>query len=173
LIKTRKENSEVLYPTESFVSLDGDDLNQMKNMAKLNDRHRIRICTHLNIDDEVHEMIIYHPKDTYVAPHKHVSKVESFHLICGEIILILFNESGKISKVLEMGEIGTGKTFYYRIPAGTYHTQIFKEDTFFHEVTEGPFDKKDSIVAEWAPNGKDSQLVTKFLTKIKNKYSGN
>ena len=171
MINTRKENNEVLYSSESFVSLNGDDLNQMKQIAKLNDRHRIRICTHQSIEDNVHEMIIYHPKDTYVPPHMHIGKDESFHLISGKIKLILFNENGKISKVLEMGEHKTGKAFYYRIPAGTYHTQIFKQDTFFHEVTRGPFDKKDSIIATWAPDENDSLLVEEYLKKIKNRYN--
>jgi len=171
LINTRRENDEVLYPSESFVTLDRDDLSQMKQMAKLNTRHRIRICTHQTIDDDVHEMIIYHPKDTYVPPHMHIGKDESFHLISGEIILILFNENGKISKVLKMGEYNTGNTFYYKIPAGTYHTQIFKQNTFFHEVTRGPFDKNDSIIATWAPDENDSLLVEEYLKKIINKYN--
>ena len=168
---TRRENDEVLYSSESFVTLDRDNLSQMKQMAKLNTRHRIRICTHQTIDDDVHEMIIYHPKDTYVPPHMHIGKDESFHLISGEIILILFNEYGKISKVLKMGEYNTGNTFYYKIPAGTYHTQIFKQNTFFHEVTRGPFDKNDSIIATWAPDENDSLLVKEYLKKIINKYN--
>tara|TARA_Y100000590_G_C15558122_1_gene953645 strand:+ start:537 stop:1052 length:516 start_codon:yes stop_codon:yes gene_type:complete len=170
LINTRKENNEVLYSTENFVSLTGDDLSQMKEMAKSNDRNRIRICTHQSVDDDVHEMIIYHPKDSYVPPHMHIEKDESFHLISGEITLILFNENGKINKTLGMGDYKTGKSFYYRIPAGTYHTQIFIQDTFFHEVTRGPFDKKDSIIADWAPDENESLLVKEYLNKIKNNY---
>ena len=100
MINTRKENNEVLYSTENFVSLTGDDLSQMKEMAKSNDRNRIRICTHQSVDDDVHEMIIYHPKDSYVPPHMHIEKDESFHLISGEITLILFNEKQpKIAKI--------------------------------------------------------------------------
>ena len=99
-------------------------------------------------------------------PHKHMGKDESFHLICGEIDLVVFDEGGNVVEVLHMGDYASGSPFYYRISSGTFHTQIFLKDTIFHEVTKGPFNKVDTIVAEWAPNEKDEIVVEKYLTKI-------
>ena len=169
MIKTIKESDEVLYPKEDIVMLGYRDLNTLKQLAKLNPRRRIRLCTHENSKDEIHEMIIFHPKNTYVPPHKHLNKDESFHLICGEIDCVIFNNKGDLKRTFPMGDYSSGKTFYYRIPANTFHTQIFKKDTFFHEVTNGPFNRNDSITASWAPEEIESTLAKSYIADIKDK----
>ena len=70
-----KENDEVLYTRESIFKLTAKDLVDLKEMARLNSRQRIRICSHTNINDKTHEMIIYHPKGTYV-PEPRVGTLE-------------------------------------------------------------------------------------------------
>ena len=122
MIETFKENDEVLYPKERIVTVAAPDLDALKQMAKLNPRHRIRICSHQTAKDEIHEMIIYHPKGTYVQPHKHIGKDESFHLICGEIDCVIFDNQSNVKKAIPMGDYSSGKTFYYRIPSNTYRT---------------------------------------------------
>ena len=114
MIETFKENDEVLYPKESIVTVAAPDLDALKQMAKLNPRHRIRLCAHQTAKDEIHEMIIYHPKGTYVQPHKHIGKDESFHLICGEIDCVIFDNQSNVKQVFPMGDYSSGKTFYYR-----------------------------------------------------------
>ena len=161
-----KENDEVIYTKASIINFSAQDLSELKQMAMLNPRKRIRICLHNRVTDKVHEMIIFHPKGTYVQPHKHVDKDESFHLICGEIDFITFNNHGNINNVFSMGDYASRKIFYYRIPADTFHTQIFKKDTFFHEVTRGPFVRDETITASWAPDEKETDMVKKYITKI-------
>ncbi len=167
MIETIKESDEVLYPKEGRVTVSAFDLDELKQMARLNPRRRIRLCAHHNTNDVIHEMIIYHPKDTYVPPHKHLNKDESFHLISGEIDCIIFNNKGIVVETFPMAEFSSGNTFYYRIPSGTFHTQIFKRDTFFHEVTKGPFNREDTVIADWAPQEDDKELVTEFTHKLK------
>ena len=167
MIETIKESDEVLYPKEGIVTVSAFDLDELKQMARLNPRRRIRLCAHHNANDVIHEMIIYHPRDTYVPPHKHLNKDESFHLISGEIDCIIFNNKGIVTKTFPMAELSSGNTFYYRIPSGTFHTQIFKRDTFFHEVTKGPFNREDTVIADWAPQEDDKELVTEFTHKLK------
>jgi cupin fold WbuC family metalloprotein len=166
-----KENDEVLYTKESIVNLTAQDLADIKKMAKLNSRQRIRICSHSSIDGKVHEMIIFHSKGTYVPPHKHLGKCESFHLISGEIDCVIFNNEGTITKTFPMGDYSSGKTFYYRIPADTFHTQLFTKDTFFHEVTEGPFNRDETIIASWAPDEKDTLKTKKYMSDIIKEFS--
>jgi len=170
MIPTTKESDEVLYTKESITTLTAMDLDELKKMAKLSPRKRIRICSHSHKNDKVHEMIIYHPKGTYVRPHKHIGKDESFHLISGEIDCIVFDSQGSVIKVFSMGDYLSGKAFYYRIPANTYHTQIFKKDTFFHEVAEGPFISEESIVANWSPDEKETDIVKNYMSQISIKY---
>jgi len=171
-MKWIKENKEVLFfaKNHELISLSQKDLKYLQILAKSNDRKRSRICSHGNIDDDIHEMFIYHPKGTYVRPHKHVVNKESFHLICGKIDFVKFDKIGNITEVIPMGDYISGKTFYYRISSDIFHTQIFLEDTIFHEVTKGPFKKEDTVFADWSPDEKDTALVDNYLIKIK-KYS--
>ena len=167
MIKTIKESNDVLYPKEDIVTVSELDLDELKQMAKRNPRNRIRLCAHNNYKDLLHEMIIYHPKGTYVPPHKHLNKDESFHLICGEIDCVIFDNKGIVDKTFSMSKFLGVKTFYYRIPSGTFHTQIFKQDTFFHEVTKGPFNRKDTVIADWAPHEEDEERVMEFMKNLK------
>ncbi len=165
-MRTMKESSEVLYSTDNVTSLSESDLGSLQRMALEQPRRRIRICSHKSPKALVHEMLIYHHAGTYVHPHKHVGKDESLHLIYGEIDCVLFNDKGQVTEVLTMSDYASGKTFYYRIPANTYHTQVFRKNTFFHEVTGGPFDRADTVVARWAPNEKEKVLVGQYLTEM-------
>ena len=78
----------------------------------------------------------------------------------------MFKNDRNVIKAHPMGDYTCGKKFYYRVPADTYHTQIFKKDTFFHEVSEGPFNRKDTVIANWAPNEKETALVKRYMHEI-------
>ena len=166
MIATRKENDEVLYVKETTVTVAAPDLVELRRLASLNPRRRIRLCTHQTAGDHVHEMIIYHPKGAYVRPHKHVGKEESFHLVYGEVDLVLFDESGGVVRVVGIGDYTSGKPYYYKIPAGSYHTQLFRKDTVFHEVTKGPFNPRDTVFAKWGPAEQDVSLVNDYVAEL-------
>ena len=124
---------------------------------------------HKNINDHLHEMFIVHKKDCYVRPHKHIGKTESFLLIDGEADVLIFNDAGDLINGRNLGKYKGGKSFYYRIPESCYHTQIFRKDTVFHEVTMGPFDSNDSVKASWAPDEKETALVKMYIDEITQK----
>jgi len=160
----RKVNDEVLYPNQSFVSLKAADLSWLKAEALKNQRKRIRLCTHQNIDDKIHEMFIVHGRDAYVRPHRHLNKTESFYLMEGEADAIFFNEEGKVIRRLPMGVLGSGKQFYYRLSEPVFHTLLIKSEVIcFFEVTSGPFVSKDTEFPSWAPDGKDECLARAYM----------
>ena len=126
-----------------------------------------RICVHTNNKDKIHEMFIFHKKGAYVRPHKHVNKLESFHLISGKATIIFFDNNGNPKKVIKMGDYKSGKNFYYKIFKSFFHTLIVEKDIFFHEVTSGPFIKNKTIYAKWSPNEKNNFEVKNYLLKLK------
>lgn len=166
-MKWLKENEEVLYLKQhGFVEISKKDIDHLRQVADNNPRQRARYCTHSSVDDEVHEMIIYHKKGTYVRPHKHIGKTESFHLIVGEADVVIFDEEGNVENVLSLGVFESGKSFYYRVPEAVYHSQVLREDTLFHEATKGPFDKNDNVCPSWAPAEGEPHLVKEYLKKL-------
>lgn len=169
MLKTRQENEEVLYGEEPIIKIASDDTQWLKDKASQNERQRIRLCAHRSIEDSVHEMIIIHTRDTYVRPHKHLRKSESFHIIEGMGDVILFDDAGHVIHVLKMGKYETGMTFYYRISEPIYHTLLIQSDILvFHETTSGPFNRADTIFADWSPEEDDKETRKSYISHLTN-----
>ena len=79
----KKENEEVYYSSEKIISLNKEDMNFLIELARDTNRKRVRLCCHSSIEEKVHEMVIVHPKNAYVRPHKHVEKDESLLIVHG------------------------------------------------------------------------------------------
>lgn len=163
----RVYNEEVLYADAPLSTLGRDDIEWLKTKALKTARQRIRICSHRDSGDLLHEMLIVHARDTYVRPHKHVNKDESFHVIAGEVDVVLFEENGALCKAIRMGDYTTGKRFYYRLNEPRYHTLLIRSDVLvFHEVTTGPFRREDTIFAPWGPEEAQTDLRKEFLARV-------
>ena len=157
MIPIRKESEEVLYAENEVVVFGKADLEELKRLAMLTPRKRIRLCTHRNPRDSLHEMFIIHTKDTVVPPHKHIGKAESFSILEGRVDVILFHDDGKIRETIRMGDPASGLPFYYRLADPIFHTlNIHSDFLVFHEVTSGPFQRDKTLFASW-DNGGDAQ----------------
>ena len=94
LAHAKAESAEVRYATDAIVLVDGGDVADLKRAAEENARRRVRLCAHHSRDDRLHEMLIVHTHDTYVRPHKHLGKSESFHIIEGDVDVVAGGEVG-------------------------------------------------------------------------------
>lgn len=167
MIKIRKESAEVLYPDEQVVFVDSADLDELKRLAQLNPRQRVRLCTHRSPADSLHEMFIVHMRDCYVRPHKHLGKSESMTVLEGEVDVVLFEDDGSIRDVIGMGAPGSGRIFYQRLSDPIYHMLIIRSEFLvFHESTEGPFLRENTAFPDWAPADQGSASA-EFADKIK------
>jgi cupin fold WbuC family metalloprotein len=167
MIKIRKESIEVLYLDEEVVAVDRSDLDELKRLALLNPRQRVRLCTHRSPDDPLHEMFIVHTRDCYVRPHKHLGKSESMTVLEGIVDVVLFDDDGAIRDVVRMGAPGTGRVFYQRLSDPIYHTLIIRSEFLvFQETTGGPFLRENTVFPEWAPV-EQGTAPAEFMDKIK------
>ena len=158
---------EVLFVDETFLTVDRQRIEFLKQEALKNKRTRIRLCTHANMSNSVHEMLIVHVKGNYIPPHKHINKSESFHVIEGSADLFFFDENGEIIKIISMGDTNSGKVFYYRVSQAIYHTLIVTSDIFvFHETTRGPFIPSETIFGSWAPHEDDEKAVKIYMDEL-------
>jgi cupin fold WbuC family metalloprotein len=169
-MQLKKINDEVLFNYDDLIDLNHKLIDLLKKKAKRNKRKRIRICIHKNEHKLIQEMFIIHMKDAYVRPHKHIKKSESLYILEGKADILFFNESGEINKILRMGDYASGKDFYYKIEKPTYHCLIVRSEYLvFHEVTQGPFRKEETIFAPWSPDGTNTEEVSKYTTELTNK----
>ncbi|WP_444550576.1 WbuC family cupin fold metalloprotein [Candidatus Magnetomonas plexicatena] len=158
-------NDEVFYAPERIVSVDRADVEALKAQALKNPRRRARLCAHHSVDDTLHEMLIAHAKDIYVRPHKHINKSESFHIIEGELSVMLFNEEGGIVSVIEMSP---QNCFFYRLSESAFHTVVPTSDmVVFHETTNGPFNRSDTMFAPWSPEENDVQGQKTYMETLR------
>jgi cupin fold WbuC family metalloprotein len=163
-MRTKTESAEVLYAEERIVTVDAAAIATLAEAANRNPRRRIRLCAHRGVDDRLHEMLIVHAKDAYVRPHKHLGKAESFHVIEGEVDVVVFDEHGAVDEVIEMGTFPSGRPFFYRIADPLYHTLLIRSPVLvFHETTVGPFRRDDTVFAPWAPEDGSGAEIERFL----------
>src|SRR3990167_860486 len=130
----KKINEEVFYVNnENLIAIDETVIDMLIKQAKKNQRGRSRLCTHKDINDVVHEMLIVHTNDVYVRPHKHIKKIESFYIIKGQCDIIVFKDNGDIDGIIKMGEYGSGRNIYYRLNAPVFHSLIIHSEILvFH-----------------------------------------
>src|SRR5262245_27404782 len=134
-----RENSlEVLVALDDVVEIAGADVLALGRRTAESPRRRSRLCAHRDPEERLHEMFICLQQDTYVRPHKHARKVESFHIVQGEVDVLIFNEEGLIQQVLSLGEFRSQKPFYYRLTVPAFHSVLPRTPlVFFHETTNG------------------------------------
>ncbi|OSQ50094.1 WbuC family cupin fold metalloprotein [Thalassospira alkalitolerans] len=168
----RKLSPEVFVADSTIVAVGDSDIDFLKECARKNPRKRARICAHINNDDSLHEMIIAITSNSYIQPHKHNGKSESFHVIDGYLDVLIFDECGEITNLIELGNIGSGKCSFYRLSESLYHTIIIRSETVvFHEVTNGPFSSVDTQKAPFAPDEENLDDILIYKSKLMEKIA--
>ncbi len=163
----KRINDEVFLATEDVVRLDSRAIAFIKEKAAKSPRGRARICAHKDPSDSLHEMVIAIQADSYIRPHRHHNKVESFHLIEGRADIIILNDQGEIEDVVKLGK---EHCFYYRLNTPHYHTLIIHSPILvIHEITNGPFDLAASDYAHYSPGDEDSVKARSYIEELKQK----
>ena len=122
----------------------------------------IRICLHTSKKSNHHDMVILQQKNNFYTPHKHLRKGETYHIIKGSMVCILFNDNGKVSKVCKLK-----KNDIFRTPLNIFHTMSpISKYVIYHESKTGPFLKRgDSIFPIWIKSEEKRKI---YIEKIKN-----
>lgn len=147
-----EKSPEVVQAEGGIVQVTTADAARIVRMGTTNARKRARLCAHPDSTDRLHEMLIVLDRGTYIRPHRHANKAESFHIIEGELDVVIFHDDGTVRDVVRMGPYGAGRAFYYRIMEPCYHSVLVNTPhALFHETTNGPFDRNGTEFAPWSP----------------------
>ena len=164
----KKINDEVYIAVDEIVQLDVHEISFIRDCAKRNPRGRVRICAHKSPNDSLHEMLIGISESSYVRPHRHHGKIESFHLVEGSADIVILSERGEIEDVIELGK---DANFFYRLDTPRYHTVIVRSPVLvIHETTNGPFDPSETNWAEFSPIEGSSEVKT-FVAQLRQAVS--
>lgn len=160
-------NDEVFVARDRIVRFGADEIDFLKKQAKASLRKRARICAHRSDTDPLHEMLIAVSAESYIRPHKHDVKSESFHIVEGVVDVVIFDDDGGIADLIELGEPKPGGRFFYRLAEPAFHTLLIKtEFLVVHEVTNGPFAPEHTRTAEWAPGEDTPAEAAKYMSRV-------
>ncbi len=133
--------------------IDKVNLDKLSNQAKCNDRKRQNYCYHDGDTDTLQRMINAFEPNTYVRPHRHKNpdKREVFVILRGRLLVMFFNDDGKITEhvVLDSAK----GLFAVEIAANEWHSATGLDlDTVVYEIKDGPYiQSADKTFATWAP----------------------
>ncbi|QJQ03382.1 WbuC family cupin fold metalloprotein [Herbaspirillum rubrisubalbicans] len=164
----RFQNPEVIYSDMEVVTASRADILHLEQLSASNARQRVRLCAHDSLEDSLHEMlIVIQGPSAYVRPHKHPGKSESMHVISGRVDLVMMDDAGAVTQIIEMGDYASGLPFYERVDRPIFHTLIIRSDVLvFHEVTNGPFLPNATVFPDWAPDGSDAALAGRYVGEL-------
>jgi cupin fold WbuC family metalloprotein len=157
----------VFYNADEVAEVSPEWYDKLKSCAFKATKKRARLCLHHSTNDPLHEMIIVFHRDAVVRPHRHRGKTESYHMIFGELDIVLFDDNGRPVRIIRMGDLASGKTLVYRLGRPFWHSVIIRSEfAAIHEVTNGPFRLEENEFAPWSPE-EDQELRT-FLDRSAN-----
>lgn len=155
-LRLRQVSPEVFFSTDAFARIGPAEIAFLKSQAAASNRRRARICAHASNENPLHEMVIVAASDSYIHPHRHHGKSESFHIIEGEVDIVMFDEGGAVTDIIELGDISSAKPFFYRLSDERFHTLLIRSEYLvFQEVTNGPFVPGATVYAKFAPDESD------------------
>jgi cupin fold WbuC family metalloprotein len=117
--------------------------------------------------DRFNMVVNFIMQDSYMQPHLHpgVEKIETIHLIRGQLAVLFFDDRGAVRSavVLRKGEMES-----IAVPAFTWHTYVVLTDhAVTYETMFGEYEPRTwKDFAPWAP-GEDSPKSPAYLQLLK------
>ena len=150
-----------------MIKLDAQLLDELTAKAKQSLRLRMNYNFHPELSDPVQRLLNALEPWTYIRPHKHVTKEESFVLLRGTVLAVVFNDDGSIRDhfVLNSAAGNLGVEF----EENAFHMLTSLESgSVVYEIKEGPFvPHTEASSAPWAPR-EGTPESRDFLTEIFN-----
>lgn len=163
----RKRSDEIFVADDVIVRLGDEQIALLKRQALASPHKRARICAHKSDDDALHEMLIAIAAESYIHPHRHLAKSESFHIVEGEVDIAVFDDAGEIVDLIELGARGSGRPFYYRLDHSAFHTLLVRTPFLVvHEVTNGPFERGGTVLAAFAPPEEERAKAQAYMREV-------
>jgi cupin fold WbuC family metalloprotein len=139
-------------------------LDSLTQKAKEVPRKRAHLNFHPELNDPLQRLCVAIEPGSYIRPQQHAEPAtcEIFILLRGSAVLLLFDDSGKVTDRVVLS--GNGPVFLAEIPERTLHAIASLESgTIFFEVKQGPYAQpKGEHVAAWAPE-EGHAAVARFI----------
>lgn len=167
MVRLIEKNDMVEVVAEKRFCIDGTWVERIKRLARAHPKQRYRSCIHDDDDEMVQEMLIAHTNRTFVRPHMHKQHRETLHIVEGRATVIIFDPSGEAVDAWPVGDIESGRTFFYCLEPQVVHMLVIEtHDLVFKETTQGPFQPSHQDFPTWCPEGFLVEEVGVFMSEI-------
>lgn len=130
-----------------------EHLDQLTDSARTNERLRRNLNLHDSYDEPCQRLFNAIEPGTYIRPHRHTTppKSETFVVIRGGLVLVVFDDRGAPVRCVELH--AAGDSLAADLLPGVWHMVISLEPgTVFFEAKPGPYAPlSDKDFAPWAP----------------------
>ena len=151
-------------------------LNELVNEAKNSDRARQHKNIHESYLDPCQRLFNAIGVDSYIRPHRHLldRKVETLIAIRGVMILVTFDDVGRVVQGIRFGCGGLCNSIGVELSPRVWHTVMAEVDgSVLLEMKAGPFDSaKAKEFADWAP-AEGTAKATVYLSELKSRVRNN
>jgi cupin fold WbuC family metalloprotein len=148
-----------------MIKITKDLIDNVIGQARTSPRLRMNYNFHPELSDPVQRLLNALEPWTYIRPHKHTTKEESFVLLRGTILAVSFNDDGTIRDHAILS--ATTGIQGIEFEENTFHmlTSLETGSAVF-EIKEGPFvPHTEGSSAPWAPKEGTSD-AKEFLAKV-------
>lgn len=141
-------------------------LDNVTAQAKENDRLRMNYNFHETMDAPVHRMLNALEPGTYLPPHRHSDKEETYLVLRGRLMAFFYDEEGNVTEKICLNPL-EGR-YGLEIPPRTWHSIIALESgTVIFEIKKGPYQPlSPEDMATWAPAPDDVEGVKAFVERM-------
>ena len=126
-------------------------LEELTAKAAASERQRVHYNIHSGPADLVQRFIVVALRDSYFRPHRHGARAELALVLEGELDVVTFDDSGKLTARCAIGP--SAANLAYEAQPASWHTIVVKSaSAAFLEIKQGPYDPATaSQYADWAP----------------------
>jgi cupin fold WbuC family metalloprotein len=148
-----------------MIKITSELIDTVVEKARTSPRLRMNYNFHPELSDPVQRLLNALEPWSYIRPHKHTAKEESFVLLRGKVLAVVFNDEGSIRDHAVMnaqtGILGV------EFEENSFHMLTALESgSAVYEVKEGPFaPHTEATSASWAPK-EGSDQAKEFLSKV-------
>lgn len=141
-------------------------LDAITTQAKESPRLRMNHNFHAAMDAPIHRLLNALEPGTYLPPHRHMDKEETYLVLRGSLFAFFFDEAGAVVEKVCLNP-SEGK-YGLEIPPCTWHSIIALESgTVIYEIKKGPYQPLPlEDIAPWAPSPSDEVGVKAFMKRM-------
>jgi len=134
--------------------------------AQENPRLRMNYNLHESLDAPIHRLLNALEPGTYLPPHRHADKEETYVVLRGSLLTFFYDDLGNITEKVCLNP--SAGIYGVEIPLGTWHSIIALEaGTVIFEIKSGPYKPlPPEDIALWAPAPSDLEGAAIFMKRM-------